>query len=53
MKTKKQWADEYKSSWYKHYDGKPPLNDDNYYRWTGFQWVIDDNENENEKENNK
>lgn len=40
---KRQWADQYGSQWYKHYDGKPPHDDDNDYRWDGFSWSkIDD-----------
>lgn len=37
--AKRQWADQYGSQWYKHYDGKPPLDDDNDYYWNGFTWV--------------
>ena len=46
MNTKRQWADQYGSQWYKHRDGRPPLDDDNDYRWNGSEWVIDDDLND-------
>lgn len=36
---KKQWSDGYKAQWYLHYDGRPPIDDDNDYLWNGFQWI--------------
>ncbi len=36
--TKRQWADNYGSQWYKHYAGKPPHDDDNDYVWNGTHW---------------
>jgi len=38
IKAKRQWADQYGSQWYKHYDGTPPHDDDNDYVWTGAYW---------------
>jgi hypothetical protein len=40
----RQWADDYGSRWYLHYDGHPPDDDDRDYQWTGAQWVPDDEE---------
>ena len=39
--SKRQWADQYGSQWYKHYDGKPPFDDDTTYVWTGNYWQVD------------
>lgn len=39
---KRQWADKYGAQWYLHYDGKPPHDDDDDYRWDGFQWIKKD-----------
>ena len=36
---KRQWADKYGSQWYKHYDGKPPHDEEEDYYWDGFYWV--------------
>ena len=38
--NKRQWADQYGSQWYRHYDGRPPHDDDNDYEWTGSHWQI-------------
>lgn len=37
-----RWADRYGAQWYKHYDGKPPLDDDNDYVWNvaSQQWEL-------------
>jgi hypothetical protein len=43
---KKQWADKYGARWYLHYDGKPPIDDDNDYYWTGLQWAVYEYEDE-------
>lgn len=40
----REWADGYGASWYKHYDGTPPHDDDSDYYWNGFQWVKEDYE---------
>lgn len=37
----RKWSDGYGSQWYRHFDGKPPEDDDNDYYWTGSQWAID------------
>jgi hypothetical protein len=37
----RQWADGYGSQWYRHYDGRPPHDSDDDYRWNGTQWILD------------
>lgn len=46
----RQWADGYGARWYLHYDGRPPHDDDNDYRWDGRQWVLLDDQDELEGE---
>lgn len=41
-KPARQWADQYGPRWYLHYDGRPPFDDDQDYRWNGFQWEVID-----------
>ncbi len=43
-KKNRQWADSYGSRWYLYRDGKPPLDDDDDYRWNGTQWVREDDD---------
>lgn len=40
-KPQRQWADKYGPQWYLHKDGRPPLDDDNSYYWTGHHWARD------------
>jgi len=37
----RQLSDRYGPRWYLHYDGVPPVDDDNDYYWTGVQWAVD------------
>jgi hypothetical protein len=46
----RQWADGYGARWYLHRDGTPPRDDDNDYYWTGVQWALLFDEDEDEKD---
>ncbi len=37
-----QYDHRYGIRWYLYKDGRPPLNDDNDYVWTAFQWVVEE-----------
>lgn len=39
--------------WYLHYDGIPPFDDDRDWRWTGHQWVPEDDEELTSEEEDK
>lgn len=39
--SNRQWSDKYGARWYLYRDGIPPQDDDNSYVWTGSQWSID------------
>lgn len=40
----------YGPRWYLHRDGRPPADDDNSYVWTGTQWAIDDEYDDDQDE---